>query len=148
MTRLIDCPIISRAPNPKRRSAALFQDVTIPCNVLLTMAASEEATMAARSRRACAGSSRAGQFAGMSTGCGVASSIGSAMGFSSSLNQPEQYSCRIRRTDLCCRAKQASGPPPGKLIAAFGVGGWTVQDQCFQKGAPGGANLVLFTMIN
>jgi hypothetical protein len=49
MMRRIGWPIISSAVNPKSLSAAAFHDVTIPCNVLLAIASSEDAMIAASS---------------------------------------------------------------------------------------------------
>ena len=47
---MIDWPIISSAEYPKIRSAALFQLMTILWRSLLTMASSEESTMASYNR--------------------------------------------------------------------------------------------------
>src|ERR1051326_2039429 len=47
MRVVIDRPMISFAFQPNMRSAALFQLVTIPLRSLLTMASSEDSTMAA-----------------------------------------------------------------------------------------------------
>jgi hypothetical protein len=47
----MDCPIISEAVYPNIRSAALFQEVTMPLGSLLTIASSDDATIAP-SRRA------------------------------------------------------------------------------------------------
>src|ERR1051326_7916443 len=43
---MMDWPIISPAEYPKTRSAALFQLITMPLRFLLTMASSEESTIA------------------------------------------------------------------------------------------------------
>src|SRR5262245_4415820 len=51
----IEPPIISSALQPKSRSAAAFQEVTVPSSVLLTMASSDESMMAARYARASSG---------------------------------------------------------------------------------------------
>ncbi len=51
MTLRIDAPIISSAVKPNSCSAALFHEVTMPSRVLLTIASSEDATMAARCAR-------------------------------------------------------------------------------------------------
>jgi hypothetical protein len=48
---VMDRPIASPADQPNMRSAAGFHEVMMPSSVLLTMASSEELTMAA-SRRA------------------------------------------------------------------------------------------------
>ena len=55
---MIGWPIASAAEYPKRRSAPAFQLRIFPSKVLLTMASSEEATMAARRARACISRSR------------------------------------------------------------------------------------------
>src|SRR5215475_13495202 len=68
----MDVPIISFAVYPKRRSAPLFQLVTVPLRSLLTMASSELSTMDARRRAALI--LEVG-FSGRSDG-GTASSIG------------------------------------------------------------------------
>ena len=44
----MDCPIISAAVKPNRRSAAGFQDRTVPSRSLLMITSSDEATMAPR----------------------------------------------------------------------------------------------------
>src|SRR5690349_10830314 len=51
MIRRMGCPIISAAVKPKSRSAAVFHEVTTPWSVLLTMASSDDAMMAARCAR-------------------------------------------------------------------------------------------------
>ena len=48
--RRMDVPIISSAVYPNMRSAAWFHDRTIPFKSLLTMASSDDSTMAARRR--------------------------------------------------------------------------------------------------
>ncbi len=50
MIRRIELPIISAAVNPNIRSAASFHDRTVPFKSLLTMASSDDATIAANRR--------------------------------------------------------------------------------------------------
>src|SRR6185437_16145675 len=60
MIRRIDWPIISSAVNPNNLSAAAFHDVTIPCSVLLAIASSDDAIIAASSSAGCGSVSAAG----------------------------------------------------------------------------------------
>jgi hypothetical protein len=53
MMRRIDWPIISWAVNPKSLSAAPFHEVTIPWSVLLAIASSDDAMIAASSSAGC-----------------------------------------------------------------------------------------------